>query len=363
MLVAMTSALPPLQAGWMTQLLGGAIPEETRATCRDCAMCSDVSPGAASFNPRTKCCTFMPILCNHLVGRALDDDDPAGEVGRSSLRARIAAGVGVTPLALGRPPSYLLLYQHGSPKGFGQSLALRCPHYVEEGGLCGIWRHREAVCATWFCKHVRGQVGLHFWQTVRTLLSVIEADLARWCLVELGLEASALEAMLPVTRSDGVTLSAAEVDGRSDRAVAEAVWGSWAGREEELYRACGRLVATLGFDDVLRLCGPEARLRAAIVRAAWQKLRSDEVPPQLRPGKLTVVRSGPAICRVTTYSQHDPIEMHRALLDVLHHFDGRPTEEVLAAIEQEGRMRLGPELVRQMADFAVLVSGPPDDGP
>src|SRR5262245_15774211 len=31
--------LPPLYAGWMEALLGGSLPDESEATCDDCAMC------------------------------------------------------------------------------------------------------------------------------------------------------------------------------------------------------------------------------------------------------------------------------------------------------------------------------------
>ena len=69
----------------------------------------------------------------------------------------IAPVVGVTPLGLARPPVQHLLYRHGRERGFGQSVALLCPHYLGDSGGCGIWRHRNGVCATWFCKHTRGE--------------------------------------------------------------------------------------------------------------------------------------------------------------------------------------------------------------
>jgi hypothetical protein len=65
---------------------------------------------------------------------------------------------------------------------------------------------------------------------------------------------------------------------------------------------------------------------------------------------------GATSCRVSTYSGLDPLEMPRALFDVLHHFDGRPTEEVTGAIAREGGPRLTTGLVRKLADFSVLVA-------
>ena len=51
-----TSALPPLYAAWMGELLAGPLPQEKKATCERCAMCSaspEQSSGAALlFNPK-----------------------------------------------------------------------------------------------------------------------------------------------------------------------------------------------------------------------------------------------------------------------------------------------------------------------
>jgi hypothetical protein len=167
----------------MDDLLRAPIEAETTATCHDCAMCAaadaPADPDTHYFNPRVKCCTFLPHLRNFLVGRILLDPDPAMARGQRSVEARIAAGSGVTPLGLGRsgtsPAS-----DEGS--GFGRDEALLCPHYVREGGgLCGIWPHREATCATFFCKHDRGAVGAAFWQALRRLLEAVEQSLAWHC--------------------------------------------------------------------------------------------------------------------------------------------------------------------------------------
>src|SRR5437016_5826408 len=74
-----SSSFPPLYNAWMEQILGGPLPVETKATCEDCAMCSKDAQLAASspvFNVKVKCCTYMPVLLNFLVGRILEDHDP-----------------------------------------------------------------------------------------------------------------------------------------------------------------------------------------------------------------------------------------------------------------------------------------------
>jgi hypothetical protein len=42
-------------------------------------------------------------------------------------------------------------------------------------------------------------------------------------------------------------------------------------------------------------------------------------------------------------------------MELLPYFDGRPTEDVLAAIADERGIRLEPDLVRKLVDFMLLV--------
>ena len=78
-----SSPLPPLYAAWMTDLLVGAIPTETKSTCGNCAMAAPAGTVISEknagdfFDPDLKCCTFTPTPPNFLVGRILSDIDPA----------------------------------------------------------------------------------------------------------------------------------------------------------------------------------------------------------------------------------------------------------------------------------------------
>lgn len=352
--------LPPLQAAWLADLLGGDVPDETRATCSSCVMCEGVAPGGTAFNPATKCCTYVPDLPNFLVGGVLAsrERDDAAVAGRESVRRRIAAGVGVSPLGLARSERDLLLYRHGAGQGFGHSLALRCPHYVEEGGRCGVWRHRNGVCSTWFCKYVRGEAGRAFWERAQQCLSQIEHELSTWCVLELDLGADALAAIVrvpPLASAQGAQLSASDLDGRRDPA-ADRAWGRWSGRREELYVACAELVGGLSTDDVVAVCGPETRALVEVLRQAWRRTQSTELPRAARLGSLQIAALGETTCRVTAYSGHDPVEMPRALFDALAHFDGRPLDEARAAIVRAGGPELTDGLVRKLVDFGVLVA-------
>jgi len=99
------------------EILQSLIPKETKATCDDCVMLSPARNRTRLLllvRPRTKCCTYIPELPNFLVGRILCDDDPAFAKGRATLVKRLDEGVAVTPLGVGRSPTYRLLYEHAA---------------------------------------------------------------------------------------------------------------------------------------------------------------------------------------------------------------------------------------------------------
>ncbi len=353
--------LPPLYARWVSELLGGVIPREAQATCDACPMKGQ--PGEEPldrltfFDPVIKCCTYVPELYNFLVGRILADTDPQAQAGRATVEKRIADGVGVTPLGLMQSPVFSLLYQNSSDS-FGRSRSLRCPHFLEDTGRCGVWRHRESTCATWFCKHVRGNVGYTFWRRgLHRLLQVVERDLSRWCVLELYGSDATLQNVVASAAWAGAAdpVTGDSLDNRVSPKVYAEVWGEWRGREVEFYGRCADLVAPLCWSEVLAICGPEARACERVTRHAYERLTSEEVPQRLEVGAFQLVRVQRKVARVSSYSSYDPLDVPAAVMEVLPYFDDRPTDEALAAIEEERGLRLEPDLVRKLVDFGLLV--------
>jgi hypothetical protein len=353
---AKEAALPPLYGKWLREVTGGAIPEESKATCEQCAMLP--SPGspadAAYFHAGTKCCAFRPDLPNYLAGRILSDDGPGLEAGRSVLESRIRSRVSVKPDAVGAGAIFPLLYQN-TPNVFGRAPALRC-YYLGESGGCGIWNHRPSVCATWFCKHVRGLAGFHFWRLAHKLLTSVEQDLELWCMAELkaGLEEVA-EAMPTKVQPPDVS----ELEGEIDWVRYRKLWGRWAGREAQFYRECAKLVDKLSWADVEGICGPRVRILAGLLRDTYIHLQSSALPERLRLGQVNVTGTQKSSYRIVSYSSYDPLILPEALARSLQYFDGRPTEEALQAILTEQKLRIPPELVRKMVDFGMLVAHDP----
>jgi len=296
------------------------------------------------------------------VGRILQDEGPGTEAGRASMEARIRAGVSVTPLGVDQTPLRRVMYESGGTQGFGKAAALRCPHFILETGLCGIWRHRNSVCTTWFCKHVRGAVGARFWSDLNRLLGRIEIALAVWCVLELGLEHDALRQIVEVDPGTKGPLSDTDLDGVPDPAAYRRVWGRWHGREREFYLEAARLVTPLSWDQVMAIGGPRLRLVAALVSDAHAKATSVELPEKLVPGRFEATPLPDGTVRVVSYMGHDPLVLPQETLQVLAHFDGRPVREVLASLERDEKLSIETDFILQLADFEILVP-PPDAQP
>lgn len=334
------SDLPPLHAGWMSSFLPSPIPRETKATCGDCVMCpgKGAEPEEA-FAVETKCCTFVPSIPNFLAGRALADPE-LGE-GRRSLEARIAAREEVSPLGLGITDDEQTRYQTLKGAGlFGKPGAgLRCPHYVDrEGGLCGIWRHRPAVCATWFCRHERGRVGRDFWQSIRRLLAKAEDSLAVWCVMQAGLSPEALLALFPEERAVDL----------------ERAWGPWRGREAEFYRACAARVAGLGWDEVRRIGGASVEALSVLVAERFRALLDVRLPARVTTSDYRLVAGGERL-RLRGYSPGDWIDLPPEFMNVLIGLDTEATDVAAARIEKAG-LPDAPALLRRLLDLGILAA-------
>jgi len=303
----------------------------------------------------------MPTLWNFLVGRVLDENTSDTVNGRVSVERRIDRKVAVSPLGLMMTPLFELLYKT-SPDAFGRSSALRCPHYLaDQGGTCGVWRHRNAVCATYFCKIERGLIGREFWGRVRQLFEAVEAQLARWCLVQLDIEAEVLKALFP---RHGVPhdVLGPTVEPRGEEAVAlhDRIWGKrWSGREREFYVECGRLVSSLSWLDVTRLCGPDVHVFVHLAQDAYAALLAENVPDRLRLETINIMPGAGAATYVRTYSATDMLAVPRKLLDVLHLFDGqRTTDAAVEEIANRTDIEMERSLLRKLVDFGVLTPVP-----
>ncbi len=360
-----STGFPALYASWLDEWLDGSLPVEEKATCSNCAMLPPAGGSVLAanhfFNPKAKCCTYMPALPNFLLGRILADKQDDMMRGRESILARLQHIEIATPLWLDKSLTDEFKYNDRHPY-FGQLGDMVCPHYIDEGGgLCSIWKHRNAVCSTWYCKHMRGDVGLQLWTSLRDLFTVIESELAKWCALELEIPPQTLKALGPKEAHEH-TFRQLEIEQHlpdKTNVTHRKIWGDWHGRETEYYIECARLVERLSWSEVLDICGPDVDALQRLVQQAYQEHQSDALPEHLRLGDFSVISMHPEYSLVESYMVYDVLKLPRAVLDLLPYFDGRPTQEALTAFTLASGLKISPSLVRKLVDFKILL---PVDG-
>lgn len=356
-----SSALPPLHAAWMAQVVEGEISGESRSGCDDCAMCDKgrapgegrgpaaeltlPGPSEGFFADSTKCCTYLPELANFLVGAALLEPDSPG---RRGVVERIGASSAVTPMGLGKTLEFKAAYQ---PEAFGRQTDLRCPHYLPgDGGKCGVWLHRNAICATYFCHFDRGAVGKRFWAATNRFLKTVERGLARWCLQQLEPGPVAL-ARLVNAPDDALEQAISE----GDPAALQALWGPWWGKPSEYFEACARLVGDLTAAQALALSGPQAELAGKLVAEAHAQRLSGEIPDPLVRAQVKAAGQVGDRIRLEAYSPLDPVELPLALWEALACFDGRRTNaQALSAVSSERGVAISADLLRRLFEVGLL---------
>ena len=358
---SLSTGLPLLYETWLGKWLDGPVPTESNATCNNCAMLPPadglVLESENYFNPKVKCCTYIPALPNFLVGEILADEQSEMARGRESTLARLQHNEMANPLWLEKSSLYNYKYDTRG-KFFGRLDEMVCPHYIDEqGGLCSIWRYRNGVCSTWFCKHIRGDVGYRFWVALRDLLIAIEEELAQWCALELDIPAETVRD-LGQLKTRAKTIHLLEIEqAQPDLPVntLKKIWGQWHGSENEYYVACAKLINALSWSQVLAVCGPNVKAQARLVQKAYVRHQCDTVAQRLRPGSFRVVSVQVEYSVVESYLGSDLLKIPRRILDLLPRFDGRPTPEVITEITLATGLKINPSLLRKLVDFKILV--------
>lgn len=348
-------ALPPVYQHLFADFFDRPKVVETRATCDNCAMCDHGQPSPVPmeyFNSDTKCCTFFPQLPNYLVGAILSDPSPEMAEGKRRLQAIIAKRIGVTPQYLSRPRK-LSLVMLGYGEAFGRAKSLLCPYYdsANPAGSCTIWRHREAICMTYYCKYVGGQRGYDFWSAMKSYLGTVQRTLIHHA-------AKAVDPLVrePVFKKN--QLSVEDIDEVAPKmSDYEAWWGSWVGREEEFYVKCFEWVMKVTREEFAQnVDGGPGKTELEELISRYSKLETKLLPKSLvRNARMKEEHVGDKVV-VTTYHRFDSFSMDKDLYEVVGLLRANETlEENLARLNSEHGIELAPELIEYLFAQGILV--------
>ncbi len=212
------------------EFLGLKLPDERRATCMNCPKsCYE------DYRPDYRCCTYHPKVPSFLLGLA--SLTPSGE----KVIQKLIDTSALLPEGMHHAPAqwvdYLDDLEHES---FGKSQKVLCPNLEVETGYCMIHAFRNSVCSTFYCYKDHGDLGDAFWGHVQTLGSQLEMALGQWSLEAVGFDL--LGYFKTFDRLARRMQDVSRPDGGWQKEALEQLWGSWAGRELELMRACASVI-------------------------------------------------------------------------------------------------------------------------
>jgi Fe-S-cluster containining protein len=283
-----------------------------------------------------------------LVGGILSDPDPGLDEGRRRIRERIEKRVAVTPQALYFPKRYRLMHKYGMPQSFGRSSTMLCPYYVKENGLCSIWKFRDAMCSTYFCKTVAGNEGQKFWKVLRTYINHAEGSLCLYPLYKMNWD---IESTWDYYNDlESATLQPEDLDETAPSEESyQKMWRDWVGREEEFYRESYRIVSELTRDEFNRIAGITGNVILSWLKEKYNDVMNPKIPPVLfkYPQLLAIPMTDGESYSVRTDVGFFTIMT--ALREILNYFDGvRTTEEIKKIVLEEYQDELSDELIQSM---------------
>ncbi len=358
---SLRSQMPEVYRAWLPPLFDRDAPEEPRATCSDCAMCSagrQAPDGleAGFFSPDIKCCSYHPTLPNYLVGAALADTSPERAAGQKRLRDKIEKRVGVTSVWLAAPRKYLVLYEAARSSSFGRSESLLCPYFDRDAKNCSIWPYRESVCATFFCKYGAGANGQAFWRALKRYLTHVEEALAKHA-------STVVRGTPPPPELPRLQLTQEDLEDKPPtRADYASFWGDHVGREEAFYLACADVVRGLGEDDIERIVHDETgKGLLADATATYEATLAPKLAPRLALNPTLKKHPTATGVGVTSYSVYDPLFLTQDLYDALSEFSAKETvTEVLARLLRDHEVELPEALLLEMQVHGVMTPVEPE---
>lgn len=353
---SMRSMLPPSYHHLFGAFFDRPKVGETRATCERCSMCDHGEPSPVPmeyFNPSTKCCTFWPILPNYLVGAILADGTPEMAEGRRRIRRAIEKRIGVAPQFMSRPRKMSLLML-GYQEVFGRAQSLKCPYYDDDNpaGTCSIWRHREVICMTYYCRYSGGMRGYDYWVALKNYLGLVQRALAKSAAK--AVDPNVIE---PQFKKNMLTLEDME-DLPPKETDYKAWWGRWVGREEEFYLKCHEWLQGVSPEEFVKNVDQSEDGKKALdeLIAKYEILESKIVPQSLvRNARMREQHVGEKVV-VTSYHRFDPIAIDKDLFEVVGMFKADQTlQQNLDRLRDEEGIELTPDLVEFLFVSGVLV--------
>jgi Fe-S-cluster containining protein len=303
------SILKPIQLGKHTvpgiwrymlpeDLLYFRVDPERGSSCFNCPQVK-----AHGFHPTSRCCSYIPRIPNFLLGFALMDD-ATRELARNFVGSgyTIPEGSQVSPLQMEQSLGFLSgQLPHGT---------VVCPLLDGSSGKCRVYAFRNGVCSTFFCRHDQGEAGAEFWESLTDLVTQVETALAQWALDQVGFDLDAYFQRFEDLQHD-MDSCTDQASGTWSVSARQSLFGSWHGREEELFLATAEAILARK-KDLFALAGQQ-KLRQTPAYDAAQRQRlatrfaADLIAEALPEGEAVSIQS----LWYTAQLKHRNLQLHR----------------------------------------------------
>lgn len=235
----------------LPDLMALEVPEEKWADCLNCHHC--VKPDQERY--LTKCCDYQPSIPNYVVGAILSDQSPALKAPGKIIREKIANKRGITPFGIVPSSSYQKALREDrernrglkTPKGHRTSLL--CSFYDQ--GMCTIHKYRADICGSFFCYSTSSVYGKQLSETLQSFAKSLDWRLSWYATGRIRPDLSKVTDQKKLKN----TAHFIENTEASVETNYQSIWADQAGREEEYFIACFRLIKNLTAKDVSSILG------------------------------------------------------------------------------------------------------------
>jgi hypothetical protein len=335
------------------------IPAEVFANCGNCPMTASnraemENEISRPFSPESKCCTFIPRIPNYIAGAVFTDAET--QPGRELLRNRIRGKRGIFPQGIYPDKKYRLLYEYGRKNGFGKSSLLKCPYYIQGEFNCSLWKYRESICATWFCKYLGGEAGRDFWNGMRDFFKLIQEKMMEHAIRELGLT------VVPPF-GDDEQLSVEDLDDLPmHRLEYQRRWQQWEGREEEFYIRSIEIISRIGINDFNLILATEYPEQLKTLEEKYHRMvtipdilhvNPEYIFEEVLPGKYRI-RLSSILDRNDTAITY-AFDVPKSVIDSFRNREN--TDYVIDELSVKSGIQLGKDLVIALFQHGILTSG------
>gem|GEM_PF-3613100 len=241
----------------------------------------------------------------------------------------------------------------GKTEGFGKSLTLKCPYYLHGKYNCALWKYREAVCATWFCKHVAQQSGRLFWDSVTKCMRYIEESLIAYVLICENLP-------LEHPYGENKNISYEDLDDLPMKKEEYLYrWGKWAGMEEQFYIRAYEHVACLTKEAFSDLMGINFQVLLTELKERLNTMM--EIPEMMIADKfriMPVIDNKYYCIHLKTWIERNDMYITHAMnfpAIIIDLFDGtRTTSEIVQILKEKYEIDLGEDILIALYQYGIL---------